>query len=644
MSHPQIGSYSHGLVATNWIRLRKTSNLVQLNNGANGSDHTTLVSQTKSATQGRAAEVMKEMAFWNDTSAKNFNLIVGFALLLFFLAAVPLWIDFFSAVRGKSSGWRLSNSPSSSILIPVDEKDGKLDEKKSGGVTVEIGGVRQRRIPSISPTGLFTARVRTFRSTWLLRSLPLPFSILSHLSIAQVLLCLISQGMVIFSLFEHCPDHHTNWKRTGYVAVAQLPAVFLAATKNGIGFLIGTSYEKINFFHRVAGRLTILASLIHSLLFLRKAEWNFNWESSAQKTGMIGMFALTLMFFSAIKVVRSTFYQSFLVCHICGIIIFLVAIQLHAPAVARPYTISCLVIYIFDLVVRVFKTRSSLVSLAALSAGTTMVQAHSVNNGWRAGQYVVLRVWSWRRWCESHPFTVAVASSSESPLESGSHKLTLLAKSNGGFTRSLFDRSNSSSVPLYCSIEGPYGHPLSLDFASFQSVLLFAGGTGITFCASILEELVGKAARGESSNQEITLVWSMREIGCIEWYQSLLTSLMHVVEVETSLSVSIYLHVTSTPNLPSISPIPNSSVSPCRPNSTAYLSQSISKVLHSLSQPKLSGQSRALSTLPNGGGLGVGVCGPGGLGKEVRETISRVEKDRALKVGGIVLHEETFGC
>jgi len=36
--------------------------------------------------------------------------------------------------------------------------------------------------------------------------------------------------------------------------------------------------------------------------------------------------------------------------------------------------------------------------------------------------------------------------------------------------------------------------------------------------------------------------------------------------------------------------------------------------------------------LPNGGGLGVGVCGQSGLGKGVREAISRVEKERAFKM------------
>jgi hypothetical protein len=54
---------------------------------------------------------------------------------------------------------------------------------------------------------------------------------------------------------------------------------------------------------------------------------------------------------------------------------------------------------------------------------------------------------------------------------------------------------------------GPYGHPITLDFAGFQSVLLFAGGSGITFCAGILEELIEKSSRGESSNRDVTLVW-----------------------------------------------------------------------------------------------------------------------------------------
>lgn len=45
------------------------------------------------------------------------------------------------------------------------------------------------------------------------------------------------------------------------------------------------------------------------------------------------------------------------------------------------------------------------------------------------------------------------------------------------------------------------------DFSDAQSVLLVAGGSGITFAASILEELIGQAVEGRIRTRSITLVW-----------------------------------------------------------------------------------------------------------------------------------------
>lgn len=46
-----------------------------------------------------------------------------------------------------------------------------------------------------------------------------------------------------------------------------------------------------------------------------------------------------------------------------------------------------------------------------------------------------------------------------------------------------------------------------LDFADSQSVLLVAGGSGITFAASILEEIVGRASSSGVGTRNVTLVW-----------------------------------------------------------------------------------------------------------------------------------------
>ncbi|GAA5839445.1 hypothetical protein JCM5353_008703 [Sporobolomyces roseus] len=634
MSHGTMAGWTnHALTQQGFAKLKKSIQTVNL-------DTQRLVPRAGGSTGGHASAAMEEMALWNDISAKNLNLLVGCLLLLGFLASLPRWIDFFAA-RGKGFGWSLTTVARSTTTQVSNHLDEKEYSEKKQDVKIKVKQSCRARLPGVVPTGAFTLRLRTFQSSYLIRPLALPFSVLSHLSLGKVLVCLVYQAIVIFCLFYHCTDHKTNWRRSGYIAVAQLPAVFLAASKNGIGFLLGSSYEKFNYLHRVAGRLVMLASLLHALLFLRKTGWEVDWQSDTHVTGIVAVLALSMIFISSLKPVRDAFYQFFLVCHILGFVTFLIAVQLHVPSTARPYTLACLFNYVFDLFLRIIKTRITTVSLAPLAAETTMIQSNSLNDGWRAGQHVFVRVWTWRRWFESHPFSIAVASSAQSPLDSNSHKLTLLAKSCGGFTRSLYDQSTSGSTPLSCTIEGPYGHPLSLNFASYQSVLLFAGGSGITYCASIFEELVGKAARGESMNRDIMLVWSMRDLESLEWYRSLLASLLKVVELETSLSVSIYLHITATADLPSISPIPCSYLSSTRPNPASYLSRSISTALHSLTTQDTSNPRGFV--LPNGGGLGVGVGGPGGLGNRVREAISKVGKERALKVGGIVLHEETFG-
>lgn len=72
------------------------------------------------------------------------------------------------------------------------------------------------------------------------------------------------------------------------------------------------------------------------------------------------------------------------------------------------------------------------------------------------------------------------------------------------------------------------------DFAESQAVLLFAGGSGITFAASVFEELIHQAIQGalvslrflprtrvltyslagESRTRLITIVWYVAPAGC----------------------------------------------------------------------------------------------------------------------------------
>ena len=45
------------------------------------------------------------------------------------------------------------------------------------------------------------------------------------------------------------------------------------------------------------------------------------------------------------------------------------------------------------------------------------------------------------------------------------------------------------------------------DFAESQTVVLIAGTSGMTFAASVLEDIVGKACQGSIYTRTVTLVW-----------------------------------------------------------------------------------------------------------------------------------------
>lgn len=88
--------------------------------------------------------------------------------------------------------------------------------------------------PAIRPCSL-----RTLYNRLLLR--PCPYSSYTY---AQALVGSLYCGVVLLCLLVDSPPLRTNWRRAGCIAVAQVPWVFLFATKNTLLELVGMGYEK----------------------------------------------------------------------------------------------------------------------------------------------------------------------------------------------------------------------------------------------------------------------------------------------------------------------------------------------------------------------------------------------------------------
>lgn len=68
----------------------------------------------------------------------------------------------------------------------------------------------------------------------------------------------------------------------------------------------------------------------------------------------------------------------------------------------------------------------------------------------------------------------------------------------------------------------------------------------------------------------------------------------------------------------------------------------IGKILDAVIQRTLSYGSGVKASMDITGVI-VGVCGPVGLGDEVTQVVSSIDASRRWAVGGIEMHEETFG-
>jgi predicted ferric reductase len=138
---------------------------------------------------------------------------------------------------------------------------------------------------------------------------------------------------------------------------------------------------------------------------------------------------------------------------------------------------------------------------------------------WKPGQHIFLRVLTCRP-VETHPFTIASlpGSSSFSDAEKvqatdGLSDLVLLIRPENGFTRSLFSlvkaelaADREAQVPIL--IDGPYGE--AVDVRTFDSVLLIAGGTGISFVLPVLRDVID-APRTTRAMKKIRMVWAARD-------------------------------------------------------------------------------------------------------------------------------------
>ncbi|ORY89065.1 ferric reductase like transmembrane component-domain-containing protein [Leucosporidium creatinivorum] len=446
--------------------------------------------------------------------------------------------------------------------------------------------LRPRRAPSCHPT----------------RNL-LPFSL------GTLLLALLIPAFFLAMLLPES-ELRTNPNRFGFLALAAIPPTFVLSSKNGaVQWLLGKGWTSVNFLHRWLGRMMVLLVLLHFYF------WTIQYAPSHQVTEFLsgtkeqrGIGALVFLLIIAISSagpLRRFSYPAFFVLHYVGIIGFLVFVNKHTIYAQGWATYSVLGIYGLDILGRLAGMRVRYVEVEAMEGGMVRVAMRGLHGGWRAGQHVSLRLFftppsptpfSLFRSFEAHPFSISNAPPSHGILNASSPErgaeLFVRSCGKGSWTGDLYDTAllgrkvaqaqaderareggdgRRKTFHMLALVEGPYGGLGTFVAVEQETVLLVAGGSGMSFTLGVLDEVVGRRKQNGQGGK-IEVVWAVRDKAQIAWFEEPLRTLINSVSSISNLTITLRIYLTCDPTLttePSAAPL-NASTYPPSASSPAF--------------------------------------------------------------------------
>ncbi|KAF8956845.1 ferric reductase like transmembrane component-domain-containing protein [Flammula alnicola] len=593
---------------------------------------------------------------------RKFSIVWSSALAFFVVLSLPYLVR------------SIRNGRAYSTLFGISEG---LTGKEYAAISVSANGTSRRR-STVSP-GLARQAEKVmgiFGSIfyWMLPGIGLNAGQILIITgyIVLVVLCIVLDAPLV-----------SNSNRAGFIALAQFPIVFLFATKNSIVSLLlgpGNGYEKLNFIHRWSGRIMFLGAVLHGSLWIRNhLQYDLPILGQQKETsGVASLGLLGVIVLTSLRPVRRFCYEIFYIIHMLSFIAFFVTICYHT-LYAAPYIFPPMAFYGLDILMRMVRHRIKDAVLVPIGNQMTLIHVPYATSGWIAGQHVRLRVFFSGRIFESHPLSIFSAPPDVSCITSMPQGLSLGARAIGDWTkalnqyalqtaseiRTLSDEKGAHHVtqevpveiPVQVMLDGPYGG-CSVDLGHYETALLFAGGSGITFTLGVLDDIVGRCVRKGRLNGErtkrIEFAWCVRSFGSIDWFAPALMDIANVAASSSTSSTPLDLHisiyVTCLCNPEAVLPIPNCDVTIIRP--------SVYRVLRDLTDPRKPASKGELPTthsdmnvnvgskLPcveDGGGLAVCASGPEGLIREAANAVARIQMSgRGGELGGVGLHTEIF--
>ncbi|KAK4224745.1 ferric reductase like transmembrane component-domain-containing protein [Podospora fimiseda] len=426
--------------------------------------------------------------------------------------------------------------------------------------------------------------------------------------------------------------------RTGYLSVVNMIPLFLMAGRNNpLINLLGMSYDSFNLLHRWMGRIVALEALAHTLAFLISNASANGWAKAITTAttvpymmwGFISTSAMVFLCIQASSIFRHAYYETFKLLHIAGAIVSVLGLWYHLDLKKLPqlkYLYAVVAIWAFDRVARLIR-----VAYRNFGAGGTKTLVEALPGGacrvtvtmarpweFQPGQHAYLYMPSIGFW-QSHPFTVAWSEEGEQlygeKLPMDRHEvlskkkttLSFVVRGRTGFTGSLYSRAAANpdgKLITKCLVEGPYRGSHKLQ--SYGTVMLFAGGVGVTQAVPHVRDLVAGYNNGTVATRKVVMVWVIQSPEHLEWIRPWMTEILSMEKRREVLRIMLFV---SRPRSTKEIHSPSSTVQmfPGRPNIEALVGREMDDQV---------------------GTMAVSVCGPGSLSDEVRRAVRNRQYQR----------------
>ena len=348
--------------------------------------------------------------------------------------------------------------------------------------------------------------------------------------------------------------------RIGWLAVSNLCiVVFLALKHTPMVLLSGTSHERLNSIHQLAGFLVIVLAVIHGVLYTEYFLTNGLAKILRRRSnvsGIVAGFAMALMGVVPL-ILKRNFYGFFHVAHVLTFIALITTIAFHQPSTAKKVAIMTVVsgtIWVADRIARFFGVAFNAIgneaTLTHLPDGGTRLILKRAPLRTTPGKHVFLWIPSVAVF-QTHPFSVV-------SVESG--RAEFFIHSEEGFTARLHALARKNpGCGVRAAADGAYGAFSVLHVHHFDRIMLIAGGSGASFTFGLARnllqhkhQLADKAANSgntEAKKMVVDFIWAVKHRENLSWFTS---SLRLLRDHHHGLGFRVRLHVTRIRHLPGL--------------------------------------------------------------------------------------------